>query len=84
MNFFIRTSKHNLPTVYARLWAHVDEVIGRRNDTLFVFYYQDGISEVPKSTQHGHEAIGISGVKSYAGLVQDVHTGGEVTAQRSG
>ncbi len=76
----VASLKQNLTAVFARQWAHVNDLIGNGDHIPVVLHYQHGIALVPQALQKPGHAVHIPGVHSGAGLIKDVSHAGQAAS----
>ena len=71
----------NLPAATARLWPHIDNVIGRLDHIRVMFDDDDGVAFVAQFLQQFVHAVNIARVQPNAGLIKNIHHIDQAAAQ---
>jgi hypothetical protein len=64
--------------------AELENVLCGANDGFIVFYHEDGVAGLPEFPEEAQQAVGVAGMESDAGFVEDEEGAGEAGAQTPG
>lgn len=84
LEFAGRAAEADLTALSAGLWADFDDLVGLLKQVGFVFDKDDGISALDQSVDGFCDALGIGGVKSDGGFIENIEHIDEVGTEEVG